>query len=273
VHMEAHLWYDLVQDSFKCVTDKCVTLKCATLKCVTGLVCLPQTHPTTWLIHMCKMAHHICNMTNPYVCGMTYSHVWHDLFIRATCIIHMCDLTRSYVWRDSFICVTWLTHMLVTWHVCICDITRSHVWHDSFICSASRKHQDLTQMSYIWMSHVVGTNKSCHTYEQRHVTHCQHVCLSINMYHARCMQASPCMLSYSWPIHMCDMTGHRICDMAHSYVWYDSQSEASTFDAHSSVTSLIHMCDVTHLYSWHESIIYHMCDKNHSRKHQYSTHL
>ena len=35
-----------------------------------------------------------------YICDMTLSHVWHDLFTGATWHIHTCDMTFSFVWDE-----------------------------------------------------------------------------------------------------------------------------------------------------------------------------
>jgi len=75
-----------------------------------------------------------------YLCNVTYSYVWHDVFICVLDIPFICStiimhMTHSYVWYDSFICVIWLIHM--------CDLTYSYAWHDSFICASRHMH-------YMW---------------------------------------------------------------------------------------------------------------------------
>jgi len=129
-----------------------------------------------WLIHMCDMIHsceswlihvrdvlkrpHLCryDITSSHMCGIIYSHVWHDSFMCVTWLIHVCDIHRSDVLHDSFMGVTWLVHVChdsfiyetcwsdiifvgATWllHICVAslihtwDMTHLYVWHNSFM--------------------------------------------------------------------------------------------------------------------------------------------
>ena len=66
------------------------------------------------------------------LCDMTHSHVWHDSFIRVTCLIHMFQTPYSCMWHFSFMCdglfrcVACLIH--VWWLVHICDLSRATGW-------------------------------------------------------------------------------------------------------------------------------------------------
>jgi len=188
------------------------------------------------------------------MCDMTYSYVWHDLFICVTWLIHMCDMTYSYVWHDLFISVTWLIYLCMTTHssrvtilMRMCDMTHSCVWHDSFMCMtwlihvcdlciSSRHIHHVWQYSQysctceIWHAHMFGMTHS-------HVWHDLFTCVT-------------------WLISMCDMTHSHVWHMTHSYVWYDSVIR---------VTWLIHVCDLTHSNVRPDSCIYatwlmHVCN-------------
>ena len=98
---------------------------------------------------------------------MTHSHLYtrHDSFICVTWLIHMCcmtihvcDMTHSYVWRDSSVsmyvpaptvgqwCKSWLVHL--------CDMTHSHVWHDALMCVTWHIHMYDMAHSYV-VKHIL----------------------------------------------------------------------------------------------------------------------
>jgi len=170
----------------------------------------------TWLIHLCDI---------------TYSFVWHDLFICVAWLVHVCDMTRSCLWRDSFICVTWLIHVR--------DMTHSYVWHAVCIratwlirmlkgdfgsgCGVVRESSHVTHMneschtyervmSHVWMRHVTRMNESCRTYEwdmshiwTSHVAHMNESCHTYErvMSHIRMSHVTH-MNESSWHTYMND---------------------------------------------------------------------
>jgi len=102
----------------------------------------PYTHAHTHTqahTHPYRDAHrHLATLKTSCIFGSMY-------MTRPT---HMCDMTYSYVWHDVFICVTWRIHM--------CDMTYSYVWHDYFLCVAS---SDAHSLRHILRFHT--SNRCC----------------------------------------------------------------------------------------------------------------
>jgi len=124
-----------------------------------------ETTQYAWFMSRTRIRHVTC--VEARMCDMTHLHVWHDPFVCVTRLIHMCDMSHSYARHDPFICATWLIHM--------CDMTGLYVRQNSFarvpwlihptLHHSRRTHTYKRVMSYIWLSHVTHTNKSCHIYE------------------------------------------------------------------------------------------------------------
>jgi len=162
------------------------------------------------------MIHQYGGVRRIYTCDMTHSYMcmWHDAFIRVTCLIscyssirtwlihivwllhvcdnihqydgvrriHMCYLTHSRMWHDSF--------MFETRHIHMCDMPHPYVcmWHDVFIRVTWLIHTvDITD-SPVWHNSFVCVTWnvmkwSCHTYGwvmshiwMSHVTHMNESC-------------------------------------------------------------------------------------------------
>ena len=97
-------------------------------------------------------------------------------------------------------------------------------------------HAQAWVLSQIWMSHVTHENESCHAYEIIRMSpgnHMNDLCcayLGTWMTPLSFYARHDSFICVTWLIYMCDMT--------HSYTWYD--------DSFLCVTWLIHMCDMTH---------------------------
>jgi len=133
-----------------------------------------------------------------YMCAMTYSYMWRDLFVWDR-LVYMCDMTHSsgpadislsmcemtfscvcdvthsYVCRDSFISATWLIRRCE-----VRNVTRSYAWQRIWLSHATHV------TSHIWMRHVTKISKLCHTYEWvmsrrwvSHVTHMNESCRKV----------------------------------------------------------------------------------------------
>ena len=57
-------------------------------------------------------------MTHSYVTSLIRT--WHDLCIRVTWLIHMCDMTYSYLWHGLFLCDSRSCHSYVLQCVAVC---------------------------------------------------------------------------------------------------------------------------------------------------------
>ena len=73
------------------------------------------------------------------MCGMTHSHVWHDVFICVmTYSIHTWDMTHWHLWHDAFIRATCLIHMCETYvrlvHMCLIHMCLIHMSHSHHMC-------------------------------------------------------------------------------------------------------------------------------------------
>jgi len=88
--------------------------------------CAPLHSNAPWRLFMCARRL-VC------MCGVIYSYVWYDSFVRVTWHIHMGDMTRWYMtlymtslvsWHDS-LCATVFKSCLNTLYVC--DVTYSDV--------------------------------------------------------------------------------------------------------------------------------------------------
>jgi len=213
--------------------------------------------------HVTNVWHILALRCASFYVGLTNLYVWHDAFIRVTyasfiCVtyvtchtyewgfvylgaeaclidmwgIHMCVMTHSYVWCvtcASFICVTWCIHMWgihmcvmthsymwrVTWRIPMCDMMHSYVWHDAFIF-----------VTYL----------SAETY----LIHMCETCL-IHM-------CETCLILYG--TYVTCHTYECMCDMTHSYVWYNAFIRV-TCAWFISVTWRSHTCDMMHSYVWH----------------------
>jgi len=164
--------------------------------------------------------------------------MWHDSFIRVTCLIYMCDMPYSYVWHDSFICVTWLIHT--------CDMPHLYVWHALFICVTCLDHKCDMSHSYVWHAVVIRvTRRKPHVSRSESDGQMRHDSF---MYVTRLIHMCDMTRSYVWLdpfIHVTWLIHTR--DMTHSYIWHDSFIH---------VIWLIHTCDMAHSYMWHDSFIY-----------------
>ena len=111
-----------------CSVLQCVAVCCSVLQLqfvsweprhealATGVV--PGSYLSRWLIHMCFMCVAVCcSVLQCVAVAVTYSHVFHDLFVSRMWLIHMCDMTHLFVLHDSF----------------TVQMTDSYVCHDSFI--------------------------------------------------------------------------------------------------------------------------------------------
>jgi len=158
-------------------------------------------------------SYHTCKYAYPALTrDMTYSHVWHDSFLRVIYMSIGGEQKRSlhHLWSS---CVSWLISMR--------DTTHSHVRHDSYACVT-------------WLTLKWDMNGSRRYTQRESIHHCGFSCVSwlipicgATHFHMR-HDKYTCV---TWLIHMCDMT--------HTHVWHDSYTR---------VTWLIHMCDMTHSY-------------------------
>ena len=167
----------------------------------------------TWLIHMwcdsstCDMTHSMmhCRTTSVNMsCYVWMSHV--------TCIwvmSHMCDMTQS--------CVTWLTYE--SYHACV--TWRNHVWHDSLIRCSQLMHcrnMSVNVSCYVWMSPVTRIWAMSRMWDMTHpcVTRLNYKMFAINalLHEIYAFVRHDSVTCVTWIISVCDMT--------HSYVWYDS---------------------------------------------------
>ena len=190
IHMcdmtQSHVWHD----TFICVTRRIYVCDMAhSYAWSDSIICV------IWLIHMCDLAQsYVRNDT--FICvtryfhffifwtthvkkKITYSYVWHDLFV----FWHMCDMTHSNAWHDVFICVTWLIHM--------CDLTHSYVWHGSVIRVTWLIHMcDMTH-SYVYYDPCICATWLIHMYFHDCVRHIYvdtcifiYLCIHIHMAHS-----------------------------------------------------------------------------------------
>ena len=136
-------------------------------QCHDSFICVP------WLIRVCLLFIHMCDMTHSYV--------WHDSFICVTWLIHMRDMTdRAPLLQVCIIhklSVPWLIHRCAMTHLCVC--------HDSFKCVPWLIHRCDIYYSYMWhdSQSVIARRHACNTH----------------------------MLSRPWLIHMCAMTHSYVC--------------------------------------------------------------
>ena len=109
--------------TYQCHTYQCHTYQCHTcfssipiaVRCRAGLgrtVHMDVSCPTCERVVPHVSISHVqdinvsCHTCFPAICdkeGYRTVHVWHDSFVRATCLIHMCNLAHSHVWYDSII--------------------------------------------------------------------------------------------------------------------------------------------------------------------------
>ena len=165
----------------------------------------------------------ICDMTHSCVTWLipmwlTQSHVWHCSFVTGGQMCSSYVTWLIHVWHDSFL-FDWLDHM--------CDIAHSwqvgkcvlHMCHDVFIFDTTPSHG--------WRSLLMTDGQifgAC-----RHRTKIVHMCDIAHVWQmGKGLRLAGTTLRVIWLNDMCNMT--------HSYVWYDSLI---------CVTCLIHMCDMT----------------------------
>jgi len=107
--------------------------------------------------------------------SMTHN-VWQDSSISVIWLIQTRDMTHSNAWHDSFICMTHDPLSSVrhdeTWPTLMnesCNMTQdSFLWMShtyEWVLSLLLSHWWEWVMSHIWTSHVTRLNESCHTYE------------------------------------------------------------------------------------------------------------
>jgi len=163
--------------------------------------CDLQLKPTVmWRIHMWDMTYFFKCVT--WLVTHTLQVIYdkegstRDWFMCVTWLIHMCAITL-------FIRAPWLIHMCSMTHVC--DTTHPYVWHDSFI-----------YVPWLIYTHVVT-----HLWQMVHDKRVVHGADSC-MWHDSFIRVI--WLTYGrW----CTTRGWymgliHVCDMTHSYVWYDS---------------------------------------------------
>jgi len=130
-----------------------------------------------------------------HMCDMTYSYVWHDVFICVTWRIHMCDMTYSYVWHDvKTRNENWVKEICHLWAHCNTQHDASHLygtrveWMRHCTCEHAATHWNKQKhaATHTTLQHTPrcitsiwnegGGNESCHTWAHcntlQHTTHC-----------------------------------------------------------------------------------------------------
>jgi len=127
IHMRDRTYLFMWHDAFIWVCDNASVL--SEVHCPFWGSQRPLWRPhVTCLIHMCSITY--LTWLIP-MCDMSYSFVWHDVFI-CVCLRAAVstmetagDMPHPNVWRDSFAFATWLNY--------ICDMSHSYLWHDVWI--------------------------------------------------------------------------------------------------------------------------------------------
>jgi len=153
-----------------------MNLSCHLYKCVKSHICMRRLtyrnescHSYDWVMSQIWMSH-VTHM-NESCHGIVYfSYIWTSRVMAHIVHAHshrwwvyMCDMTHSYVWRDLFICVTW--------HICMCDVTHSnmskpHLYVTSHIEMLKATH---SHRWWGWTSHVARIDwVLTFWYESRH---------------------------------------------------------------------------------------------------------
>jgi len=146
----------------------------------------------TWLIYI-----NVLVVSSASVCDVTYSYVWHDVFVCVTLRIRMLDMTRLYVWHDSF-----------SRSLCACRVLSTYMWHDSFMC-------DVTQ-PYAWHDLFVRVTWLIRT------CHMTHSCAWHDSF-----------VWMTWLIRICDMTqSWSVCARRVSSIFWHKQTEIDLCHTH-----------------------------------------
>ena len=217
----------------------------------------------------------------------------------------MNESCHTYAWVMSHTWMSHVTHMHESCHAYECDVSHtwmSHVTHINATC-----HTYKWVMSHIEMLHISHINESCTTNDhflRWRVVMSQYVGVSCEgkkmeereksvwgwvvtwhhqiTHHPHISTLQGRQLSYVWhDSFMCVTWFIHMCDITHSYMWYDSSKVPNRLEVPDlgpivviivsliCVTWLIFMCDMTHSYVWHNSFIcvtwlILMCDMTHS---------